>query len=385
MAELHPVLGHRDRRTALARALAHDTLPAALLLHGLPGVGKQRLALWIAQLRLCEAPDETQGPCGTCRECRQVLRLEHPDVHWYFPLPRPKGASSPEKLEDALEAARHAAIAEYREHTLHAAFSSEPAGLYVATARLIRKRAHKRPSTGTHQVFIIGSAEALVPQESSPEAANALLKLLEEPPDSAMFVLTSAEPYALLPTIRSRLSHIHLPPLSHDEVRGALTAWLDLPDAEAELATRLGQGSLGRSLGFLADDGGSPAPLEQIRQEALTLVKSTLTTAAEAPYAYAMRASPSKARALAPLFDQTAELLRDLAAVAGGFEDRIASVDQKKLFERITTAVGAPPDRYAEAIDAVYEARTLALGNNNPQLLLFQMMDRIRTVLRSKG
>jgi len=383
LAELHPVLGHNDRRSALARALSNDTLPAALLLHGLPGVGKQRLALWIAQLRLCEAPDEAQGPCGACKACRLVLRIEHPDVHWYFPLPRPKGASSPEKLEDALETARHTAIAEYRENTLHAAYSSEPTGLYVATARLIRRRAHKRPSTGSHQVFIIGSAEALVPQESSPEAANALLKLLEEPPDSAMFILTSAEPYSLLPTIRSRLSHLHLPPLSHDEVKGALTAWLDLPEADAELAARLGRGSLGRSLGFVPEEGGI-APLEQIRQEALTLVKSTLTTAVDAPYAYAMRASPSKARALAPLFDQTAEVLRDLAAVAGGFDDSVASVDQRGLFERITTAVAVPPDRYAEAIDAVYEARTFALGNNNPQLLLFQMMDRIRTVLRSR-
>ncbi len=352
-----------------------------MLLHGVPGVGKQRLALWIAQLRLCDSPGEEVGPCGACRNCHQVLRLEHPDLHWYFPLPRPKRASSPEKLEEALETARHEAIATLREQSLHAVHSSEPVGLFVATARAIRKRAQKRPATGSHQVFVIGSAESLVPQESSPEAANALLKLLEEPPDSAMFILTSAEPYALLPTIRSRLSHLHLPPLEHGEIKGALTAWLDVPEEQAELAARLGRGSLGRGLGFLPDEDGQ-APLEQLRQEALSLVKSTLTTASEVPYAYAMRASPTRARALAPLFDQAAEILRDLAAVAGGIDNGVASVDQRALFERIASAVGAPPDRYAEAVDAVYEARALALGNNNPQLLLFQMMDRVRAVLR---
>ncbi|NIQ56701.1 MAG: hypothetical protein GWN71_26005, partial [Gammaproteobacteria bacterium] len=85
----------------LSGALARGGLPGPLLLHGAPGVGKQRLALWAAQLALCEAPGP-DGPCDTCRHCRLATRLEHPDIHWYFPLARPKGVSG-DRLRGALE------------------------------------------------------------------------------------------------------------------------------------------------------------------------------------------------------------------------------------------------------------------------------------------
>ncbi|MCA9737321.1 MAG: hypothetical protein KC645_06830, partial [Gemmatimonadetes bacterium] len=264
---LHPVLGHDALRRSLAGAFARGALPAGLLLHGPAGVGKQRLGLWLAQLLLCDAPDAERGPCGACRACRLVLRLEHPDLHWFFPLPRPKGASSPERLEDKLEEARQEALAEIREAPLRAAAQDEPVGLFVATSRTIRRLAHKRSSEGGRQIFLVGSAEALVPQESSPEAANALLKLLEEPPGSTHFILTSAEPHALLPTIRSRLLHLHLAPLPTPDVERALIEWADAAPPAAAVAARLGRGSLGRALGFLPDAGG-PGALERVRSEA---------------------------------------------------------------------------------------------------------------------
>ncbi|HZD03860.1 MAG TPA: hypothetical protein VE173_03050, partial [Longimicrobiales bacterium] len=99
---LHRLRGHEAVWRALARARARGTLPAALLFHGPSGVGKQRLALWAGQLLLCEDADE-DGPCGRCRSCRLALRLEHPDLHWYFPVPRPRGSHTPERLGEILE------------------------------------------------------------------------------------------------------------------------------------------------------------------------------------------------------------------------------------------------------------------------------------------
>ena len=116
MIRLHDVVGHGDILSSLARAHASQGLPSALLLHGMRGVGKQRTALWLGQLQTCEAPDAS-GPCGACKSCAFALGLEHPDVHWYFPLARPKGVSG-DKLGDALESARIDALADQRAQPL---------------------------------------------------------------------------------------------------------------------------------------------------------------------------------------------------------------------------------------------------------------------------
>ena len=83
-----PLYGHDELRARLLPRIVAGTLPQSLLLHGPAGVGKQRLALWMAQALLCtsDAP-----PCGKCRECRYALDLTHPDLTWVFPRPRPKG------------------------------------------------------------------------------------------------------------------------------------------------------------------------------------------------------------------------------------------------------------------------------------------------------
>ena len=100
--------GHDALRASLHRALSRGTLPATVLIHGMPGCGKQSLALWMARTALCTGDPR---PCGHCNSCRLALRLEHPDIHWYFPLPRPKGSPSPQRLAELLETARHERLA----------------------------------------------------------------------------------------------------------------------------------------------------------------------------------------------------------------------------------------------------------------------------------
>ena len=261
---LHPLHGHLGVRRALVRSVRASSLPASLMLHGPPGAGKQRMALWIAQLVLCDDPGD-EGPCDACRSCRLALRLEHPDVHWHLPLPRPRGASTPEKLADALEEARHERLAELRERPLRPTWSDEPRAHYLAAARTLRSRARSRPAMSDAQIFVIGDAETLVPQESSPEAANSLLKLLEEPPEGTRFILTSSEPGRVLPTIRSRCLPIHVPGLPKEELLAFLERHTDADEADRRRAASLGQGSVGRALGFLPDDGedgasASPTP-----------------------------------------------------------------------------------------------------------------------------
>ena len=316
---LHPVVGHEGLRSTLTRAHFAAGLPGALLIHGLRGVGKQRLALWLAQLQVCEEPSR-EGPCGACNSCLMALSLQHPDIHYYFPLPRPKGVAG-DRLADALESARIDALDELRTHPVRASEADELRGLYLGLMRGLRRRAHLRPTLATCQVFIIADAEYLVPQEARPEAANALLKLLEEPPPHARFILTSSEPGRLLPTIRSRSVPLHLSPLPVEMV----ARFIESEGAEPELASwaaHLGMGSIGRALGFLPAEEKA-GPLEAMRQRALGIMEAALAPGRGASYAQAVSFSASGARSLVELFSFVEEWLRDVAAVAAGAEHQV--------------------------------------------------------------
>ncbi len=378
MSALPRLVGHEDTRRNLARAFRSGTLPRTLLLHGPHGVGKQRLALWLGQLLVCRRPTD-EGPCHECRECRQALKIEHPDIHWHFPLPRPKGAGTPERLRAALEKARATALEERRAEPLRPTWDPEVRGIYVAAVHTIRQQASKKPSSGARQVFVIGDAEWLVPQEASQEAANALLKLLEEPPGGTTFVLTSSEPQQLLPTIRSRATSVHVGRLDDDVVASFLVEAGADPD-QAALAARLADGAIGEALGYLGTDGGT-GPLEAVRREALALMEAALEGSAAGAYTEAMSRPPARARTLAPLLTSLAGWLRDLAAVGTGAARVVTNVDEGDRLRRL--AARTSPERVARAIDRVEEARWMAQGNVNPQLLVFGLVHELRDDLRA--
>ncbi len=382
MSGLLPIRGHEAARAALNAAVANGDLPGSLLLHGPAGIGKQRLGLWLGQRLLCAAPC-ADGPCGECSACRLALRLEHPDLHWFFPLPRPKGASGPEKLAEALEDARAAELEARRANPLRAPAPGEPVGLFLAQIQTLRRIAVQRPAMGPRKVFLIGDAEYLVPQESSPEAANALLKVLEEPPPETTIILTASNPDALLDTIRSRLLPIRLRPLPDDEVADFLVQYGDVAPEAARAAARLAEGSIGRALGFLPVDG-EPGPLETLRQDARKLLAAAVAASPVPRLAAAHAVPPAGARGT---FYDTLEFLtlwlRDLAAVAAGAEELAVNADALDNLRDLARRL--PVDGAVDAaIRAVDEARALAYGNVNPQLILAHLLAALRRALAAR-
>lgn len=376
-AALPPVQGHDDVRSALLRAFQSGELATSLLVHGPPGVGKQRVALWLGQLLLCARPT-TEGPCGECQPCRMVLRLEHPDLHWFFPLVRPKGASA-DRLQDALEDARAAEIETRRTNPLRAPTLGELTGIFLAQVQTMRRLVTARPAMGSRKVFVIGQAERLVPQESSPEAANALLKILEEPPADTTIILTASDPEALLPTIRSRTLGVRLRALPEEDVAAFLERHAGVGPVEARTRARIAEGSIGHALGYGAD--GS---LEELRQQARELLAAALDSDEAARLQAAHRQSPAGARgAFSDLLEQLARWIRDLAAVASGADELVINVDALEWL-RARAGSDIAGARAAEAISAVEMAMDLAQGNVNPQLVLADLLRSLR-LLRPAG
>jgi DNA polymerase-3 subunit delta' len=359
---MHQLFGHESTRRALAASLSGGRLPQVLLFTGDPGVGKQRLALWLAQLCFCTDP--AGEPCGSCRGCRLVLDLIHPDLHWFVPLPRPKAGEVDKQVEEV----RDALAAEMGERRTSPIYS-RPDGMAmhgVASARLLLRLTALTPVEGGRRVVIIGDADRLVPQEASPEAANALLKFLEEPPRSTIVVLTTTDPSRVLPTIRSRSIPVRIGRLSEPELDRALATLLAKESAE-QRRRRLTRaaGSLGRALEPGADEA-LPAQVAQL----LDAVRQ-----GGAPrYERILQQGPWSARGdFTVLLDRLAEAL--------GAAARAAAASAAAPSPPVPPAGIADPRRVLAALEKVDQARTAAQGNVNPQLLLAVLSDDLAEAL----
>lgn len=367
--------GHDTLRASLSRALDRDALPATVLIHGMPGCGKQSLALWLARTRLCSGAGPR--PCDRCGSCRLALRHEHPDIHWHFPVPRPKRAHGPERLAEALEAARHERLAAIRSQPLRAEGGDEIKGIYLAAVFTLRKQAHRRPAMSKEQFFVIGDAEHLVPQEASPEAANAILKLLEEPPDGTRFILTSGKPGSLLDTVRSRALPIYLPPLPAGVVASFLEEECGAGPEAATRAAVLAQGSIGAALGYLDREGTQATQ----RSEALKLLRiATAGKRAEA-FRAALGFAPAGARGLLDLMGALQQWIRDLGAAGLGRDERVINADELPFLRETANRLELTPDRVTQAVDQVERARMRALGNVNPQLFMGTLLLELEQTL----
>ena len=354
-----PLVGHEEVRRRLAGARRAGKLPQVLLIEGPTGVGRQRLALWLGQSLLCEA--STDEPCSKCRPCRRVLELSHPDLHWIVPIPRPKAGDPDKQVDEAAEA-----VAEVLEERRQQPLYGPPDGLAshgIASVRLIQRRAALTAVEGGPRVFVIGHAERLVPQESSQEAANALLKLLEEPPAGAFFLLTATDAGRLLPTIRSRVVPLRLGRLTDAQVSGFLADHLEPRLAGAELAerTRSAEGSIGAAIS--ASDQGAKA-----YRAAGELLEAALEGGAVMAER-ALKQGPFAARGeFTAMLDALDEALGEAARAESGAEPRRAV--PKGLRRRSLPGL-------LQAQRHVAAAREAAAGNVNPQLLTAVLGDQL--------
>ncbi|HEX5727130.1 MAG TPA: hypothetical protein VFX98_16755 [Longimicrobiaceae bacterium] len=377
MRGLPPVHGHTDTRATLAAAARAGSLPQSLLLHGPAGVGKERLALWLAALLLCEEPGG-EGPCGACRACRRVDRLEHPDVHWFFPLPRPEGASTPERLRDKLEEARGAELEARRADPFHLPAYEKAPAYFLGTVQNLQRLAGMRPAMSRRKVFVVGDADAMVPQEASQEAANAFLKLLEEPPPDTTLILTSSNPGALLPTIRSRVLPVRLLPLAAEEVAAFLEREKGMEPEAARALAATARGAVGTALRLLPG-GGGPGVLERRRETGRALLVAATAESPAARLAAAGAVAPAGARGeFTGGLEALALWLRDLMAVAAGAPEQVAYTRDLKLLQSIAGRRGVTPRGVAAALLKVQAAQELAFGNVNPQLILAELLRGVR-------
>ncbi len=231
------LIGNDEVKDSLRRLLATGRATGSLLFTGEEGVGKKLFALELAKVLNCRnrigANNQTQDQkpktkdlaLDACDECSACKRIE-----------RSTFASFGKDDDD-----KNRLI--WSEHTDVAMARPYKNIIRVPVMRELEREANFRPFEGAARVFIIEDADYM-----NEQAANALLKTLEEPAPTTHLILTTSNPTALLPTIRSRCQVIRFAPIPHEQIEKFLIEKEAMPAADARLLARTSRGSLGRAL-----------------------------------------------------------------------------------------------------------------------------------------
>jgi DNA polymerase-3 subunit delta' len=212
--------GNARVKAALKRMLVTERLPGAMLFVGEEGIGKKRFALEVARALNCRTPKDREA-CGVCSSCTRIVKLNYP------------------QREDADEWTQII----WTDHPDVGLVVAPKRVLRVEQMRQIEKEANFRPFEGKARVFLIDEADKL-----NDASANALLKVLEEPPRTSYLILITARPAMLLPTILSRCQMIRFSPLTPAEIETHLTTNKLADTKTARLRARAASGSIGRAL-----------------------------------------------------------------------------------------------------------------------------------------
>lgn len=197
------IRGQKAALEPLVRRVASGSVPHAQLFTGPAGVGKFASAVEFAKALFCDK--KSGDACGACRHCLKIASGSHPDLH----IVRPNDKSN----------------------------------ILIADIRAVMSRAQFKPFEASAQVVILDEAQCM-----GPDAQNALLKILEEPPANVFFVLISSEPHLLFPTVLSRCQRSAFESLSDDDVAAILVEKKGLEGPDARRLGRLGRGSVAQAL-----------------------------------------------------------------------------------------------------------------------------------------
>ncbi len=279
------VIGQDRIISLLDYSLRINAVAHAYLLVGPQHVGKGTLALDLARALNCDGPER---PCGICRSCRRILDGKHADV-------------AITGLDSGIE-------------------------IGIDDIRGLQRMANLPPYEGKFKVFIIDDAECL-----STEAANALLKILEEPPQGVVWVLLAAEEDRLLPTVVSRCQRLELRPLSAAQVQQALINSYQIEPDRANLLSQLCHGCLGRAVAALSGDD-----MLERRSQGVTQLFSLLTAGLAHRFAYAQELAgelSQNRRAGPEIMEVWLDWWRDLLLVKAGCWDDVINTEHTTALE----------------------------------------------------
>src|SRR6202020_1189184 len=333
--------GNAETVHRLRDMLARDRFPHAVVLSGARGCGKYTLALMLAQTLNCLQPRLTDGLpdfCGECSNCVRIGQSADLDSRFAEAVEAREGLRETDKKETRLFVQTHPDVL---------VIPPDPPQMMIKVdqVRRVIETIYYRPSEARERVYIFTDSAFMK------EAANSLLKVLEEPPDFATIFLLSENPGELLPTIRSRSMVFPLAAVAVDDVENYLGKYRpEWTPPERNLVARLCEGALGRARGFDLDS------YVAARADALTILNSALLGGEHSALfkiTESYRAGAEGRQKTEHLLRTLYSLLRDLTFLSSGAPGLVHNTDIQSQLLRLAEVADfdwiiAASDRLAE-------------------------------------
>jgi DNA polymerase-3 subunit delta' len=333
--------GNAETVHRLRDMLARKRFPHAVILSGARGSGKYMLALMLAQALNCLAPTDTDGLpdfCGQCANCRRIALAADLDARFAEAVETREGLREADKRDTRLFVQTHPDVL---------IIPPDPPQMMIKVdqVRRVIETIYYRPSEARERVYIFTDSAFMK------EAANSLLKVLEEPPEFATIFLLSENPGELLPTIRSRSMVFPLSALPVEEVERYLAE--QRPEWKAPqraLVARLSEGALGRARSFDLD------AYVTARADALAILNSALVGGEHTQLfkiTESYRAGAEGREKTEQLLRTLYSLLRDLMFLGSGSPELVRNTDIQGQLAKLAEAgdfdwIAAASDRLAE-------------------------------------
>ncbi len=314
------VINQETVKQILIRTADKDQLPNSYLFSGPEGTGKWAMGLALTAYANCRNRADGDS-CGNCPSCVQIKKLQYPNL--FVAIPTPPSKSDKEERQNYWEILENKINEPYGLIT-----GQRQMSIPVATVRQMKKSlTQKAPSAGKRVVIIEQMDRMLT------SSADALLKLIEEPPAETMIIITTSRPEKLLPTIISRCREVHFGHLPEPEIVSYLNDNTDSDARSAEVYARLCQGSLGRAI-YL-----SSGEFSQDREVAKLIFKKFFVSETSALIAEAADLLPFKDRyRLNKIISYWQLLFRDIIVLQNGSNaERIVNIDFQSELERLST------------------------------------------------
>jgi DNA polymerase-3 subunit delta' len=247
------IIGNEDVKRALAGMVDSGRIPHAMMFYENDGCGALQIILAFLQYLYCKNRSGSDS-CGACGECNKIAKLIHPDIHFVFPVTGGSKVSSSEKptSNSYIQYWRKLLLANpfFLENELNGALGIEGKSSTIAVpeAKAILESLSLTSVEGGYSTIVL-----YLPEKMNPEAANRLLKIIEEPPEKTLFLMITHYPEKVLQTISSRCQGVRIMPLSREEIASVLTTSFGKDSDQAAQAALMAHGSVGTALHYLAD------------------------------------------------------------------------------------------------------------------------------------
>lgn len=240
------VIGQEGLKAELRKEIISGKIAHAQLFSGKSGYGSLPLALAFSQFMFCQNRSETDS-CGVCPSCVRVREMQHPDLHFVFPVVLASQKISDNALVDWREQLRRNPYFDLYDWTKRIDSKERKPIIGADESQEIIRKLNLKSFEGGPKVMIIWMVE-----EMNAFCANKLLKILEEPPINTYFILVAENPDKLLVTIQSRTQKVKIPKIATDDLSVYLSNQLSVGRAEANSAASFSEGDYLRAVEFLS-------------------------------------------------------------------------------------------------------------------------------------